>query len=206
MRIRWLLVSIWICFLFRGWFYAAMFPLWEGYDEFSHFGVVRAITAKGILLVPRDQPGPRDVEESLKLAPVPWEVRGWDVFRSSLTEEAYWKLSPDERRRREARLRAMPPRWQREDSVSGVSAYEAYQSPLYYWLMTPALYALKGSGMLAQVLLLRWIGVAIASLVVPLTFGIALAVTGREPVALGCSTVVAVMPGFATNVARISNE
>jgi hypothetical protein len=206
MRIRWLLVSIWICFLFRGWFYAAMFPLWEGYDEFSHFGVVRAITAKGILLVPRDQPGPRDVEESLKLAPVPWEVRGWDVFRSSLTEEAYWKLSPDERRRREARLRAMPPSWQREDSVSGVSAYEAYQSPLYYWLMTPALYALKGSGMLAQVLLLRWIGVAIASLVVPLTFGIALAVTGREPVALGCSTVVAVMPGFATNVARISNE
>jgi hypothetical protein len=206
MRIRWLLVSIWICFLFRGWFYAAMFPLWEGYDEFSHFGVVRAITAKGILLVPRDQPGPRDVEESLKLAPVPWEVRGWDVFRSSLTEEAYWKLSPDERRRREARLRDMPLRWQREDSVSGVSAYEAYQSPLYYWLMTPALYALKGSGMLAQVLLLRWIGVAIASLAVPLTFGIALTVTGRETAALGCSTVVAVMPGFATNVARISNE
>jgi hypothetical protein len=185
-RMRWLLVSIWICFLFRGWFYASLFPLWEGYDEFAHFGVVRAI-ARGILLPPRDQAGPRDVEESLKLAPVPWEVRGWDVFRSSLTEEAYWGLSPEERRQREARLRDMPPGWQREDSVSGVSAYEALQPPLYYWLMAPALYALKGSGLLAQVMVLRWIGVAIASLAVPLTFRIALTVTGRESVALGCS-------------------
>ncbi|HMC58587.1 MAG TPA: hypothetical protein VKJ01_05295 [Candidatus Solibacter sp.] len=186
-RMRWLLVSLWICFLFRGWFYASMFPLWEGYDEFAHFGVVRAMIAKGILLPPRDQAGPRDVEESLKLAPVPWEVRGWDVFRNSLTEEAYWRLPPEERRQREARLRDMPPGWQREDSVSGVSAYEALQPPLYYWLMAPALYALKGSGLLAQVMVLRWIGVAIASLAVPLTFRIALTVTGRESVALGCS-------------------
>jgi hypothetical protein len=205
-RIRWLLPSLWICFLFRGWFYASMFPLWEGYDEFAHFGVVRAMIAKGILLVPRDQSGPRDVEESLKLAPVPWEVRGWEVFRSSLTEEAYWRLSPEERRRREARLRGMPPGWAREDSVGGVSAYEALQPPLYYWLMAPALYALKGSGLLAQVMLLRWIGVAIASVAVPLTYRIALTVTGRGSVALGCSAVVAVMPGFATNVARVSNE
>ena len=184
MLVRWWLVPIWICFLFRGWFYASMFPLWEGYDEFAHFGVVRAMTARGILLVPRDQPGPRDVEESLKLAPVPWEVRGWEVFRDSLTEEAYWGLPPEERRRREARLRDMPPGWEQEVSVSGVSAYEALQPPLYYWLMTPALYALKGSGLLAQVMWLRWIGVVIASFAVPLTFQIALTVTSRESVAL----------------------
>jgi len=48
--------------------------------------------------------------------------------------------------------------------------------------------------------------VVIASLAVPLTFSIALTVTGREPVALGCSAVIAVMPEFATNLARISNE
>ena len=205
MRIRWLLVSIWICFLVRGWFYASMFPLWEGYDEFAHFGVLRAM-AKGILLPPRDQPGPRDVEESLKLAPVPWEVRGWKVFRSSLTQEAYWSLPPEERLRREARLRELPPGWQREDSAAGISAYEALQPPLDYWLMAPALYALKGSGLLAQVMWLRWLGVAIASIAVPLTFAIAWMTTGRDAVALGCATVVAVMPGFATDVARISNE
>src|ERR1019366_2751797 len=132
------------------------------YDEFAHFGVVRAIASKEILLVPRDQPGPRDVEESLKLAPVPWEVRSWDVFRSSLTEEAYWGLPPEKTRRRDARLRDMPQSWEREDSVSGVSAYEALQPPLYYWLMAPALYALEDSGLLAQVVLVRWVGIGVA--------------------------------------------
>ncbi len=38
----------------------------------------------------------------------PWEVRGWDVFLSSLTQEAYWGLPPDDRRQHEARLREMP--------------------------------------------------------------------------------------------------
>jgi len=183
-----------------------MFPLWEGYDEFSHFGVVRAMATKGILLAPRDQAGPRDVEQSLKLAPIPWEVRGWDVFRASLTEEAYWSLPAEERQQREARLRDMPPDWYREDSAAGVSAYEAYQPPLYYWLLAPVIATVRGSGLLAQVMLLRWIGVAIASLALPLIFRIALTVTGSEAAALGCSAMVAVMPEFATNLARVSNE
>lgn len=183
-----------------------MLPLWEGYDEFAHFGVVRAIAARGILLPPRDQPGPRDVEESLKLAPVPWEVRGWEVFRSSLTEEAYWRLPSEDRRAREARLRNLPPSWELEYSSGGVSAYEAYQPPLYYWLMAPALYALKGAGLLAQVMWLRWIGVFLTSLAIPLTFAIALDATQSESAAAGCCAVVAVMPELASNVARISNE
>ena len=183
-----------------------MFPLWEGYDEFAHFGVVRAMAAQGILLPPRDQPGQRDVEESFKLVPVPWEFRDWDVFRSSLTQEAYWALPANQRLRREASLRAMPLSWSREDSTGGISAYEALQPPLYYWLLAPVLYLLKGAGLLAQVMGLRWIGLAIASLAVPLTFAIARNVTGRESVALGCGAVVAVMPGFAINAARISNE
>src|ERR1035438_5193330 len=96
------------------------------------------MTTKGILLAPRNQLGPRDVEESLNLAPIPWGPHNWDVFRSSLTEEAYWGLSPAERSQREARLRDMPPSWKREDSVSGVSAYEPYQPPPSYSPMPPA--------------------------------------------------------------------
>jgi len=205
-RIRWLLVSLWISFLFRGWFYASILPLWEGYDEFAHFGVVRAIALHGRVLVPRNQPGPRDVEESLRLAPVPWEVRGWDVFRQSLTEEAYWRLPPQDRRRREALLRDMPLSWAREDSAGGVSAYEALQPPLYYWLMACVLHLLRGSSLLAQVMILRWIGVWIASFAVPGTFAICRMATRCDSLALGCAAVVAVMPEFAANAARVSNE
>ena len=99
-----LLALVWLCFLLRGWFCAAMLPLWEGYDEFAHFGVIRAMAVKGRLLVPRDQRGPRDVEESLRLAPIPWEVRGWPMSSaSSLPQEQYWSLPAGERRAREAR-------------------------------------------------------------------------------------------------------
>ena len=183
-----------------------MFPLWEGFDEFAHFGVIRAIAFKGLVLVPRDQPGPRDVEESLRLAPVPWEVRTWGVFRSSLTQEAFWRLEPEERRQREARLCSMPQIWARQDSTHGISAYESLQPPLYYWLMAPLVWVLKGSGLVAQVLVLRWVGVFIASGAVLFTFAICRTITHCESLALGSAAVVAIMPQFAINAARISNE
>lgn len=207
MRTRWLLLSLWICFLVRGWFYAAMFPLWEGYDEFAHFGVIRAMAVRGLVLPPRDQRGPRDVEESLKLAPVPWEVRTWSVFQgSSLTQEEYWSLTAEDRRGRQAALRLMPADWRLQDSDNGISAYEALQPPLYYWLMAPVLRIVERSDLPTQVLLLRWISVAIASLALPLTFTIGRRLMQNQHAALGCAAVVALMPGFATDVARVSNE
>ncbi len=206
MRTRWWLLPIWICFLLRGWFYASMFPLWEGYDEFAHFGVIRAMASQGLLLPPRSQAGPRDVEELLKLAPVPWEVRGWNVFRSSLTDEDYWRLPAADRQQRESRLRNLPHEWQAHDSTAGISAYEALQPPLYYWLMAPIMWASQSCGLLAQAMMLRWIAIAIASLAIPFVFRVASAVMQSEAAALGCAALVAVMPGFATNAARVSNE
>jgi hypothetical protein len=100
----------------------------------------------------------------------------------------------------------MPPAWAREDSVNGISAYEALQPPLYYWLMAPILYILKNASLLTQVMVLRWAGVLIASFAVPITFAIGSAVARSDSFALGCAAVVAVMPGFAGNAARVSNE
>jgi hypothetical protein len=68
-------VVLWACFLARLLFYSAMLPLWEGYDEWAHFSVVRQMAVGGHLLVSREAPIPRDVEASLQLAPVPWELR-----------------------------------------------------------------------------------------------------------------------------------
>jgi len=47
----------------------------EGFDEWGHFAVIRAMAVRGELLVARDSPIPRDVEASLQLAPVPWDMR-----------------------------------------------------------------------------------------------------------------------------------
>lgn len=199
------LLLIWICFLLRGCFYASMLPLWEGYDEFAHFGVICAAALHGVLLAPRGQKGPRDVEESLDLVPIPWGVHSWEVFRSGLTQERFWSLSQAERSGREARLHAIPRAWQWQES-NRISAYEAYQPPLYYWLMAPILFLLKGSSLLAQTLALRCVSVAIASAAIPGAFAASLTVMPRKSVALGCAALIAVMPEFATNAARISNE
>ncbi len=203
MRGWWQVVPVWACFLARGAFYSAMLPLWEGYDEWAHFSVVRAVAMHGELLPDRNRPVPKDVEESLRLAPVPWELRGYPP--PAETQDAYWSLPAEERRQREDQLRHMPGEWARADG-SNLKAYEALQPPLYYWLLAPVLRVLGGFGLPAQVLWLRWISVAIASLAIPLVFLVAREVFGDGTVAAGCAAVVALMPGFLVDVARVGND
>ena len=42
------MVVLWACFLVRLLFYSAMLPLWEGYDEWAHFAVVRQMVFGGV--------------------------------------------------------------------------------------------------------------------------------------------------------------
>jgi hypothetical protein len=195
---------VWLCFVVRGLFYASFMPMWEGYDEFAHFSVIRAMANGRLPLVPRDQVLQRDVEESLRLVPVPWEIRHWSEFYKS--EEEWWSLPPGERALRGQQLRTMPAEWRREDSPTGKLAYESLQAPLYYWLMTPVMWILRNASLPAQVFALRWIAVVIASLAIPLVFRVAREVFANEAIALGCAAIVALMPGFAVDVARVSNE
>ncbi len=186
---RWLTV-VWACALARLLFYAAMLPLWEGYDEWSHFSVIRAVAA-GQLLPPRDAPVPADVAASLRSVPVPWELRY--LPPPSQTEDAYWRsgASPTPA--------FLPP-------APRLTAYESLQAPLYYWLMAPVLRALAGCSLATQVLALRFAAVLIASLTIPLIFLLALDIFADSRLALGCAAVVTVMPGFAFDVARVSND
>jgi len=62
---RWVF-AIWLCFLARAFFYCAALPLWEGFDEWSHFGVVERMAFRGELLVSRDSPLPMRKSVSTK--------------------------------------------------------------------------------------------------------------------------------------------
>jgi 4-amino-4-deoxy-L-arabinose transferase-like glycosyltransferase len=197
---------VWACFAVRLLFYSAMLPLWEGYDEWAHFAVIQRMAVHGELLVSRDAPVARDVEASLQLAPVPWELR--TLAPPSLTEDAYWTASREERGRRESAMRAIPARWGAEDGAGTFTAYEALQPPLYYWIMAPVLWICRtlGASLAGQVLALRFLGSLLASLVIPLVFQIGRLLWGDDRVALGCAAIVAVMPGLALDVARVGND
>ena len=77
MRARRWLLAIWFCFLVRAIFYCAALPLWEGYDEWSHFGVVERMAFRGEPLVARDSPLPRDTAATLEIVPLPWDLRDY---------------------------------------------------------------------------------------------------------------------------------
>jgi hypothetical protein len=176
MRPRWITV-IWACALARLVFYAAALPLWEGYDEWAHFSVVRMV-AHGDLLPRRNAPIPADVDASLRSVPVPWELRG-------LPAPARTHDGP-----------GGPGPWPR------LTAYEALQPPLYYWLMAPLLRVFGAASLPTQVMALRLAAVLLASFTIPLVFLLARA-AGVSP---ECAAVVAVMPGFAFDVARVAND
>jgi len=197
---------VWAGFLARLLFYSAMMPLWEGYDEWAHFAVVRQVAFGGHLLVSREAPIPRDVEASLQLAPVPWELRS--LPPPAVTRDQYWNLSGEERERRESALRTLPVEWGREDGTGALKAYEGLQPPLYYWIVAPVLWICRGfgAGLLGQVLALRFFSSLVASCTVPLVFLIGLEVWGDGRLALGSSAVVALMPGLALDVARVGND
>jgi 4-amino-4-deoxy-L-arabinose transferase-like glycosyltransferase len=180
-----------------------MLPLWEGYDEWAHFSVIRHMAVNHEALVERDAAVPRDVEASLQLAPVPWEMRylppPW------LTQDSYWSLPAEMRARRQAAFRTMPRAWSREAGGGGFLTYEALQPPLYYWMMAPVERLLGASSLAVQVMTLRWLSVLLASLAVPLVFSVGRLVLD-ERLALGCAAIVALMPGVALDVARVGND
>jgi hypothetical protein len=204
MRTRWWLAGIWGCFLARLVFYSAMLPLWEGFDEWGHFAVIRAMAVRGEILAAKDSPISRDVEASLQLAPLPWDMRHYP--RPYVTEDVYWSLTAETRQQREGQFRAIPADWSREASAGGQTTYEAFQPPLYYWMMTPVLRLMSGRSLAAQVMALRWLGSLIASLAIPLIFLIGREVFRDDARALGCAAVAAVMPEFAIDLARVGNE
>jgi 4-amino-4-deoxy-L-arabinose transferase-like glycosyltransferase len=199
---RWVF-AIWLCFVARGFFFCAALPLWEGLDEWSHFGVVQRMVFRGEALVDRDSPLPRDTTESLKLVPLPWELRNYAA--PSLPHDDFWRLSPEERARREEAFRAIRPEWAREDGAPH-RTYEGLQGPLSGWVMAPVLFAARRAHLATQVLLLRWFAVLIASVVIPLSFLTCRRVFGETPIALGCAAVIAAMPGLLVDVAHVSNE
>ena len=196
--------ALWACFVLRGSFYAAMLPLWEGVDEWAHFGVIRAVAYGGKLLPPRDVLLSRDIDQSLRLVPLAWELRRFPPPYQ--THDTYWQLPEAERQARQDAFHAMPGDWQRTTAGSSLGAYEVQQAPLYYWVMAPVVWALRGTSLATQALAIRWLGVLLASLAILLIYTAAREVFGDDQVALGCAAIVALMPSLAFVMARVGND
>ena len=195
------MLVIWLCFLMKGSFFAIFLPMWEGYDEFAHFGYVQtvALQSKGPTQISRE------VEASLALVPLPWSLRTEPA--PSVTHDAYWKLPEEERSRRETAVRQLAPARPGEAEVPGARPnWEVQQPPLYYWLMAPVYWLGADWGLAERVWLLRMASVMLASLAIPLGFLFARELFGDGRLALCGLAVFVAMPGPVMSLVRVSNE
>ena len=81
-----------------------MLPLWEGWDEYAHFAYLQHIVNNKGALPRFDTPVSREIDESMRLAPLAYELR--ELGPPYLTNEQWWALPADGREDR--RLRPMP--------------------------------------------------------------------------------------------------
>ena len=193
--------AVWLCFVVRAGFYAWVQPLWEGYDEYSHFAYVQYLVHTGKLPVPGVTKNTIEVESSLVSLPVPWSLHG--LRQGSLSYEEYRRLPAEEQARRAGAVVHSP-----EQSTSPEYLYEAQQPPLYYWLMAPLLTAAEHAqySLLDRVRLLRYASVLLASLAFPIGFLMVRRVSGSSTIAIGALALAALMPEFLINIARVGNE
>jgi 4-amino-4-deoxy-L-arabinose transferase-like glycosyltransferase len=193
------LACLWVIFLVRGMFYISFVPLWEGFDEWSHYAVLQNMATGRRLLIGMNDPVSREVQASLELAPMARQFTG-------LKHDGYWRLPEAERKDRERRLRSLPAEWTREPAEKGAHAYEAQQAPLYYWLLAPAYRPLTRLPLPARVWLLRLLSLLAASIVIPMGFLVARRVFGDDCQALAIAALIAAFPELMMTVCHIGND
>jgi hypothetical protein len=194
---------LWFCFLMKLVFYAGFVPLWEGYDEFAHFAFVQHLAGSHELPDLLSARTSREVEESLRLAPVPWTIRQWTPGWS--TEDDFWRLPATSRQQRERELKDLPRALVRQPAPD-LRSYEAQQPPLAYLLYSIPYALFQGTSLLTRAWVIRMSGAVIASFVVPLGFMLACRIFEDPMQAVGAVAIVASMPELAMTTDHGGNE
>jgi 4-amino-4-deoxy-L-arabinose transferase-like glycosyltransferase len=195
------LIAIWVLFILKGIFYCVLFPIWEGYDEYAHFGFIQFVATHHELPVP-DSVVSREVEASLELVPLPWLLREW--LPPHVTHDAYWRLTSEERALRQQAMLELPVAAQTAPGQNAL--YEGKQGPLYYWLMAPLEWLLQGAPLATRVLLFRIANILLASALIPLTFASGRLVFRSEYAALCACVLLAAMPELLIDSSRVGNQ
>src|SRR5260370_12900320 len=138
--------------LFSAAFYCALLPLWEGFDEFYHYGYVQHVSTTWSLPVVWKTPISRELWNSLDFVPVSHYLQPY-FQRPSTNFGDYFRLPAEQRIARRQALDAIPSALQREASPR--DNYEAKQSPLTYLLLAPFDVLMSAASLSTRVLTLR---------------------------------------------------
>jgi len=200
-----LLAVLWLAFVVRGFWYCALLPPWEGYDEPFHFAALQNV-ASGRGMPRTNTPVSLEVQNSLHLLPLPWMLQFQAVPHPLLTYDDFWQLTPAERKQRVEAIRALPPELGAQPANEPILNYESQQAPLYYWLGAIPLGWMSGVPLLSRLYLLRILNVMLASVVVPASWWMARRVLRSDREAIATTAIVVLMPELMINIARVGNQ
>ena len=183
-----------------------MLPMWEGWDEYAHFAWIQHWSDTGTLPRTTDSVS-REIDESMRLAPLPWELR-W-IGPPYLTHADWWALPANERDERVRQLAQLSPALAHQPAVpidgkKPFVFYEAQQPPLFYWIASPVMRPASDWPIHDRVLLIRLFSVLLASMAIPFTFLASRKVLGSG--AIYVAALLAVAPGLMIDAAHIAND
>src|ERR1035437_5299444 len=199
-----LLLFLWAAFVMRGLWYSAAMPVWEGYDEPYHFAYLQHLAAaKGLTL--DTAVVSLDVQHSLHLLPLAWELHLQHLPPPLLTYDSFWQLPATDRDLLISEVRRLSPGEGSEPATEWMPNYEFQQMPLYYWLFWIPMRLMGKTSLPSRVMALRILSVLLASVVVPLCYKVARQVLG-EGKALGVTALFVLLPELMVDLARVGNE
>ena len=197
-----LLFFIWLCFTLRLVFYAAVYPMWEGLDEWGHMAYVDHLRQTGE--PPAAQtPVSGEIAASFYLLPLAPHLPAY--VGAGISHRAYWELAPEERARRERAVHDLRIDLPALPEVSAEN-YQAQHPPFAYWILNFLDSAFGFEDLPSRVYALRLALVAIASLCLPLLWMLCRRVFASPVLVAPTCLVLAVMPNFAVYVSRVSND
>ncbi|MCZ2152925.1 MAG: hypothetical protein LC114_03320, partial [Bryobacterales bacterium] len=193
---------LWACFLLRLVFYAAVYPMWEGLDEWGHMAYIDHLRQTGDSPT-SELPVSGEIAASFWLLPLPPHLPSY--VDAGISHREYWKLSPEERAAREEALHRLrldssaPPEVHAEN-------YQAQHPPLAYRLLALFDAVLAFEELPSRVFALRMVLVVLASFCLPLLWLLCGRVFADEALRVPACVMLALLPNLAIYVSRVSND
>lgn len=196
---------IWALCVSQGLVYIVSTPLWEGWDEAFHYSYIQGLAETRTLPVYGKSLLSKELTSSFEQAPLSYGANLNLDGRYTVFEE-YWKLSAEERLRRDTALRSIPNSERTiADTAVPIQNYEAHQAPLYYLLAAPIYSVFSSHDVLTRAFVLRLFSLLIGSLVVPIAFAI-VSYAGSERHKRIIPLLLVLLPLLYPTLARIAND
>ncbi len=183
--------------------YAGLLPLWDGFDEPFHYGVVQQWSCHAAPSILGRTVLSQEIWDSIATAPVSGPVRA--NIGTGISFADYFRLHTAQRQQMRSRLEMIPPREACEPSQA--PNYEAHQAPLAYLLLAPLDALWSGKPLVWRVLLLRLVGGTVAVVATGLAMFWLAGLLGMHET-FGCSAVFVVFSSqmFHATADHIAND